>query len=726
MSTRRAWIAGLLVLASLGIFPGLAAATTVGGDPCAAAQQALESGDLTQADKLYTGLSATHACARQGLTATGALSAARQLIGAGLTSAADTEIVRALEAVPLLTLPADIAPTTTGQRGMTLAKTLDADGFHTKAMQILLQVVENDPSIRLDPTAQDILGMTGPPWYEWWRNLLTSPVALAVEAALLLVAVGLYPRMRRRLHLQPFTVGDIPVSGADPAELRQRVWEELRRLADEHARTDANRKLRLDIAGPYEGHLDLGPVADGLGPVWTVICGLASGLLNRVRGRCRLVTGVLLPEVSLRLGIETVDGVSERGTVIVHQDLGMPDPHPAAAPVSARFYQLALPAAAWIILTRYTSHALGGTRQWRSFVQFAVGCAWQEANDLARASEHYTAACEEDPRNTAAAVNLAALQQQDLIGRRPGPSWDDRLQAVIDATEGKTDDPQWYRARYLKSLGALDFIQPDETDGTFRETRERDARVAREYATQLAIKLEERAKSPGDLPEEFIRNSQGAALTLAARLLVPETDDLAQVSTDPAPDHQADGESVIDLLASPGKGTPEKLVAYVAKSGRYKLTPQAKYNLLRYKENRQRICEEAIAEIRTALADGQPIEPIELLGGSPASDQTREYRSPGSDSPHTAAMLDVFDSQAFRRSRAPANGTTEGRARLELQLRDLEQAREEALAEMAEYRRDIENSDDPLLRAAIKADAADHPRTVQASKFPASSDDSGH
>ena len=669
MNAGKPLAATLLALVLLGFGPlaPKSAAATV--NPCGTAQQALEKGRFQQADSLYAQLSsaghpaATRACSRQGLIAVGALSAAQQLFAAGAPQQADEEIVRALNAVTLLTLPASVLPAT-GPNGIELAEALDADGFHQQAQQTLEQVVEADPQITLDRTARGILGQLAPgfltqvgQFFQGMLNFVTSPIpASALLALLLIVGLNVYYRMRHRLHLQPFAFGTAAVPGADPDTLRERIWDELKRLSTEEARTADHDALRLDLAGPYEENLPLGSVGAAFGPFGDIICGLVKPFLRRVHGNSRLVTGVLRPKVSLRLDITTVDGVSEPGgsTVISHAELNLPEPDPAEDPIGGRFNQLALPAAAWIIVTRFKGCTLGGTKDWWSFAQFGTGCAWLNTKKLPEAEKYFGDAYATDHGNLAAALNLGALLVQTSVG----DAAEDRarrergyrlLQDVADATEGQTDDLQWYRARYLLPLAILDFGGPTG-DGT--QASDQDRKRAARYATELAAQLLEKERDPGDLPEKFAENGLGAALVLAAREHIPTTSELAEVSTDATDvDLAADPESLITLLRSPArKGTPEKLAAYA--QDRCKQTPQLNYNLYRYQQNRVRICEQA----ETAVEE--------------------------------------------LRDRA----TGEERERLDAQLDDLNAVRLANQAAMREFRRDVQNSGDPVLQAAVQGD----------------------
>jgi hypothetical protein len=462
------------------------------------------------------------------------------------------------------------------------------------------------------------------------------------------------------------------VPGAEPDTLRERVWDQLKRLSDEQARTADDRALRLDLAGPYEENLPLGSVGAAFGPFGDIICGLVKPFLRRVaRGNCRLVTGLLRPKISLRLDITTVDGVLEPdgSTVLSHAELGLPDPDPAEDPVGGRFNQLAMPAAAWIILTRFKDYTLGGTGNWRSFAQFGTGCAWLDAKNLPKAEEYFNDACDTDPQNLAATLNLGALLVQTTVGdgvddqarRRRGY---ELLQYVADRTEGKTSDLQWYRARYLLPLAILDFGAPTG-DGTQASAQDR-VRAAN-YSTELAGELLERDHDPGDLTAEFAENSLGAALVLAAREHIPTTSDLTQVSTDATDaDLSADPDSLVALLRNPAqKGTPEKLAAYA--QAYCKKTPQMKYNMYRYHQKRVRICVQAAEVVAEKLRDG---------------------------------------------------ATSQEREQLEVQLRDLEAVRTLDLVAMRELRQGIQNSGDPVLLAAIM----DERDFSHKAGFPASSD----
>jgi tetratricopeptide (TPR) repeat protein len=223
MNAKKPLAAALLALVLLGLSPLTPKATAATVNPCGTAQQMLEKGRFQQAETLYTQLSsvklpaATQACARQGLTAVDALSAAQQLFAAGLPQQADEEIVRALNAVTLLILPTSVPPAT-GQNGVELAEALDANGFRQQAQQILEQVVEADPQLKLDRTERGILGQVAPGFYAQAghsfsrvSNFITSPIpASACVALALIIGLNVYYRMRRRLHLQPFAFGGAP------------------------------------------------------------------------------------------------------------------------------------------------------------------------------------------------------------------------------------------------------------------------------------------------------------------------------------------------------------------------------------------------------------------------------------------------------------------------------------------------------------------------------------
>jgi hypothetical protein len=68
----------------------------------------------------------------------------------------------------------------------------------------------------------------------------------------------------------------------------------------------------------------------------------------------------------------------------------------ATNPVAARYAQLALPTAAWVIPNRYDKYTLGRTRRLDSFTKFAVGSAWQQ-DYPDEAEQYYFQACNADP-----------------------------------------------------------------------------------------------------------------------------------------------------------------------------------------------------------------------------------------------------------------------------------------------------------------------------------------
>jgi len=590
------------------------AATPAAGSGCDAGLAALQAGNLRKAQAIYDAVRPQKsACVQRGLTAVSALSQARQLIAVGLDPAADAKIEQALQAEPGMAIPGDVLPETVGPPGVALAETLEHDGFHAQAVQVLLQVIENDPGIRLDAYDHEILGQAGHPWYWWLWYYLTRPLTLTAGPILAFIVLSLYARLRRRLHIQPFGASDEADAGPASAEvLRSLIRVELHRLAEESARLPNGKRLRLDHAGPYEDQFELGTVADEMPLPWKLLSGV---LKNVVGSRCRLVTGTLLPETTVVLGIETVHGKVQRMGLIKHDDLGFP------RNALDRLSQLALPAAAWIILTRYRGVRLGGTRQWGSFVDFAAGHAWQELGDLDQAREHYVKACN-DPRNTAAAVNLAALEQlyerssrsrSDSPSRSPSRSregvsartWHRRLSWLLDVTARGPRDLQWYRARYLMSEGLRDIVEADEPVPPDQpDSRETLIQTARQHAVDLAIELEENLRRPSAVPRTFLVKSQAAVLTLVARQVIPRTDQLKEMLTFGPSGPGLGGRSVLDELKSlrktgPGKGIPEWLVEYVHTF--CTLDDQAQYNLWHYHRNRGKVCIASIDRWQRAL-----------------------------------------------------------------------------------------------------------------------------
>jgi tetratricopeptide (TPR) repeat protein len=667
---------GAIIVVSLGLVLGAGAPGTDSNAPCRGAVSALESGRLTVAGQLFTTLPARLTCAQQGLAATSALLVAEHLMAVGLDPAADAEIVRALQADPSITLPSTVLPQTDGEPGIALAETLDADGFHAQAVQVLLRVIEQDPSIRLDAGARAILGLNGVPFWVRFRGFVLSWKLIYLLLVLLAVWVIAYPRLRRRLHLQTFTLGD-SVTDTDPADLRRRIADELRWLVDESARTADGRRFRLELAGPYEDQWEIGPVVNQLPGQLQLLCAVTGMVLKRFPSRSRLVTGALAAGTAVRLSIQTVDKVTERQTVIRHKELEFPHPAPNPDPVSAQYAQLALPAAAWIILNRFRDVTLGGTREWRSFVHFTAGYAWQEQGNLDEAKGWYRRACDEDPRNSAAAVNLAALQQRDQLAaasQQPGQpaasaapdqtagsaapdqaapprprtadrAWDESLRRVVSAAQDRPDDLQRLRSLYLLSLGLQDASLLGNLTPQERENR-RD--MARRYATELAITIEEAARRPGDLPETFVRNSRGAALTLVASQIIPTTDDLAKVSTQGFVTGETSSGYVLGLLRTQGTGAPERLVAFV--KGNCQIDDQVNYHLYRYYFNRAEVSEQNAVACRTAVL----------------------------------------------------TATGEKRETLQARLRDLRQAKAAAQEAMTTYRAAIGEDADPVLRARVK------------------------
>ena len=521
---------------------------------------------------------------------------------------ADQDIQRALQAEPTLSIPADIMPATTGPQGQALAETLERDGYDAQAKQILLQVIEKDPGIQLDPQDQAILRQVGSSVESEIWHVIINPVFLAGFLIGLLVMLSLYSRLRRRLHFQPFDAGNDNDAGPGPAAtLRELIRAEVHRLAAE-ARLADGRKLRLDQAGPYEADCDLGKVSDGMPDVWKPIVSVTGMIMKTIGSKARLVTGMLLPGGSVAMGMETVNGVVKHKSVIQNEELGFPPPDRDI------LAQLALPAAAWIILSYDPCARLGGTSQWESYVAFAAGYAWQEKGDMLRAKECYKRACN-NPDNLAAAVNLAALEQREERQAQQVSPVDrqsyKRLSELVRNPYIPASDVQWYRSRYLLSTGLRDaWDRPDGGIAVVPEPGQRDAVYgeALRHAAELALELERKAAAPGSLPEPFVAYGRAAALTLVARQAVQTTSDLHKVVTDAAQVPEYDEVSVRNALGNvlagkPDVGTAERLMTFVR--WHLPVDDQAQYNMYRFHRTRAANLAATIAGWDSLLADAE-------------------------------------------------------------------------------------------------------------------------
>jgi hypothetical protein len=617
--------AALLIVLALGTVPAAAGPRpSPAAQACAAGLAALNAGSLGPAMKTYNSVvPAGAACAKAGRTAAGDLLTAQALIRAGYAGDALTYVEKALDAEPTLVIPRDVLPPTVGPQGRALAESLEENGFPVQARQVLHQVIQNDAGIPLDPYDRAILGETSPPWYSRALHFMFNPLVPAVLITvliLLLLVGGVLARLRRRLHFQPFTVGDGAAAGPETAgTLRTLIRRELHRLADEDTRLGDGRRLRLDQAGPYEDHFDLGPVLDGLSPAWKPAAAASGVLVKALPAKARLVSGTVLPGDAVILEISTVHGVAKRMCEIIHSEFDFP---PSRQDV---LHQLALPSAAWIALAHFPEARLGGTRDWRSYVAFAAGCAWQAQGNLGRARACYIRACD-NPDNLAARINLAALDQNADYAAAPADptilmSYQ-RLSELVQDTAHMTGDLQWYRTRYLMSAGLRDILDlapdsagrvtpvpsanghhrrpavPDRRDPDGPKPGETLIQLALRLAVQLALQLEREIAEPDSLPETFVAYGRAAALTLVASQVRRKTDDLAKVLIEPGDrlDYTSGG-AVRKALASvlhdvPEDGIAERLVDFARVY--CPLDDQAHYNLYRYHRTRAKILETAI------------------------------------------------------------------------------------------------------------------------------------
>jgi len=445
----------------------------------------------------------------------------------------------------------------------------------------------------------------------WLGHFLSDPVHDVTIVFALLVVMSLVSLTRRRLCVQQFDGGDDAEAGPMPASvLRALIRVEIQYLALLARRPDG-RPIRIDQAGPYEDTCDLGSLTDQLPTGWKQLAAIVSQLMSRLGSNARLVSGTLLPQTRIVLGIETIHGKLKRTDTIRHQDLKFPDPDRDS------LGQLALPAAAWIILNGYPGTTLGGTQDWRSYTDFAAGYAWQQRNqpgDLEQARRLYRNACR-DPWNTAAAVNLAALEQFEEQSDPAAPAnplsrpSTRRLSAVVEAnatrSAGQPDparyqDLQWYRAHYLLSSGLRDYAerQPDPAD---HEQRGPDFQAATEAARKYAVTMARALEDMRDrLPADFVRFGRAAALTLVARQAFPavtsgNADELAVANTGSTNVTDADIRADLDRLSRNDVrvGTAERLVQYVQANCR--IDDQASYNLAQYHEARARILDIAVS-----------------------------------------------------------------------------------------------------------------------------------
>jgi hypothetical protein len=628
-----AWAAAMLLLTLAGaLLAGGSAAAAV--TTCATAFAMLEAGNLTAFQAVKPPDST---CARQGATAEADLAEAQQLIALNLDSVADAKIVQALQAEPLLSVR-DVLSRTVGPASITLAEALDRDGFHAQAVAVLLQTIDIDPGLPLDQEARSILGLSRQPWYLRLAHsaVSSSDVVTGELILLLLIVVAAVPRLRRRLYLQPFTAADGVDSGAShAATLRTLIREELARMARESAQLPGGRRLKLHIAGPYDDQdrIGLGQLRDDLPATLKVVYQVICLVLRWTGCRSSLVTGALQSGEAVELDLKAIDGRHQRGEIIKRDSIGFPAPGgaspgkplPAVDQVATRLKELAVPAAAWIILARYRKVTLGGTRSPASYVAFAAGCAWEAeatprpagtaravalSRERRRARECYRHACR-DPENTAAAINLAMLEKLADTGTGPleNRPWYQTLLRVASQTGGRRflfckrgrRDLQWYRANYLLSSAQREFLEsrPSLDRAVLKDI---DAE-ARQRAVEVAIELEKRAGRRGGLPAEFAEYGRSAALTLLARQTITRTADPGQViSTRRSPRISQGGlrreltrikRNRVDSDAS------AKLVEFTAE---YRpIDDQSEYNLALYRHARYKNCVSAIGEYQNAV-----------------------------------------------------------------------------------------------------------------------------
>jgi hypothetical protein len=618
-----------LILPGLFLGPGGAAvaAAAAPAGPCRSADALLQAGDYAAARAAYSALPPTYGCAQSGMTASSALLAASDLITVGQAGAAVDDLARAANADPAL-IPFHVLSLMVEQRALALAKLLQADGLHQQASQILQFVQETHPVKPLDPAALTILAPPAESPWTWIRPLLLSWPGFTSLVAFALLGLLVLQRTRRRLHLQLFALDD-SLTGVDPEAFRSRVRDELQRLVARDDEIAGERRPRIDIAGPYDDRVPIAALIDQGGPQAQFVKALLDVVYDLFPNLSvpRLVTGTLMPDVTIRMGMQTLDMVERDAATIEYKkldvkQLGIPRNNaPAAASSAAADYAcLALPAAAWVILSWYKRRTLCGTRDFESFSLFAIGRAWEDLNRLTEAEQCYAAAYEKDRKNLGAAVNLGRLRQGS--GRPPGSHlgkdgnpWSAPLEEVAKATRWRRHRLQWHQSRYLLSLGLSDAAEKQSATGLAAETRERaheERDRARRLAVDLALMIEKQLRRPRwiswfswfrrtDRLREFLDNSRGPALALAASQLIPDAATLtaeavAATGANPA---KVDDRSVIRTLRDARKGLDiqPQILASVA-AAQSPENDEVAYSLYQYQRRRAQVCEDAIAEIK--------------------------------------------------------------------------------------------------------------------------------
>jgi hypothetical protein len=676
-------VAGLIVLGiALGLGGTAVPAIAAPPNPCGAADGLLKAGNYVAALAAYSAVTPAGAtCAQQGTTAAGALLAANELISRGQPGPADDDIAKAADADPMVIPQGGVLYPAVAQHAITLAETLQADGSHQQAVQVLLFVIDNEPGVPLDPAATAILAPPGESFWTRIRPLFLSWPGFTSLVTFALLVLLVRERSRRRLHLQPFAL-DGAASSVDPEAFRGRVRDELRRLAAEAIRTGGKRRPRIDIAGPYDDRVPLAALIDQGGPQAQFIKALLDVLYELFPRLSvpRLVSGTLLPDATIRMSIQTLDMVERDATKIEYEKLdvrklGVPQAAASAA-ADPRYDLLALPAAAWVIFRWYKRWTLGGTRDFESFSLFALGRAWEDLGRLGEAEQCYLAALGKDKANLGAKVNLARLRQRNGPADRSAASADDSwvrlLEEIAKATRRRRRRLQWHQSRYLLSLGLADFGGPRVTPQRLAEVKK-----ARRLAVNLALRIEKQRRRPrwiswvrwvgqarwvgrGDSSREFFDNLRGPALALAASQLIPDPATstveavadavAASVAAGAAAERDKDGTIIRTLKeARRGRGVQPDVLATVAEAQSPR-DDEVAYNLYRYQHWRRQACRWAITEINRKLSQS-------LQSGSPAE-----------------------------------------REKLSVRKRDLEAASQDASAKMGRYREQLSATEDSVLR----------------------------
>jgi tetratricopeptide (TPR) repeat protein len=381
------------------------------------------------------------------------------LYEAGMTDAAGEALDLALrrnrdEPVPE---ELDALPRAVAEQRIDRAEALDEIGFNEEAKEQVEKAIEIDPDV---PVPDRLKAEDREPakWAELKSDVI--PWALALAPFVILIGGLILIIGRFRVEFGRFEAGDDKVLATG---MPLAINEHLRLITKQSGGRNLS---HVDASG--EETTDVPAAIPAVVPQAAFVSALLT-LLRRFAPRRMWILLGAARERDADKGVGLALTVRRRfGHLVGKVTLWQREFHPAALSKELdekqAYYELALPAAVWLVFRRRRSEVstwllrerrkLLGTSDWKSYALFAVGADCEERGDKNRAEALYWMAIDRDRRNRGALFNLAALYIE-ADPPRTATSIEFLEEIKRDRRDHWKSDPLWYRAAFWTTVVKL-------------------------------------------------------------------------------------------------------------------------------------------------------------------------------------------------------------------------------------------------------------------------------